>query len=241
MTNNPFADLFTDATTIRTAGGQANTMIMNSQTFYTLASNSWLRTGSGTSVVSQGPAFTPTMTAGPLTLPGLPGYQIFIEETIAKGDIFVLDKRAAVFLDGPRSTRIVEDNMHNVVDTISDYWFGTGLRVSTWILPANGYSNLDMTTAVQGLTLSKEDALKTLTDFKGNAIEFTEKDGNITSKPVEGDNYTYTYSLTPQTTIVTVNVAKNPKKTQARAASPKEEKEAEKYNADKDKYQKKSY
>jgi hypothetical protein len=70
-----------------------------------------------------------------------------------------------------------------------------------------------MTSAVQGLTLSKEDALRSLTDFKGNAIEFEEqKDGSIVSKAVEGDNYTYTYSLTPQTTIVTVSVAKNPKK-----------------------------
>jgi hypothetical protein len=80
-----------------------------------------------------------------------------------------------------------------------------------------------MTTAVQGLTLSKEDALKTLTDFRGNVIEFEErKDGSIMSKPVEGDNYTYTYSLVPQTTIVTVNVAKNPKQQQkeAKAAEP---------------------
>jgi hypothetical protein len=97
-----------------------------------------------------------------------------------------------------------------------------------------------MTSAVQGLTLSKEDALRSLTDFKGNAIEFEEqKDGSIVSKAVEGDNYTYTYSLTPQTTIVTVSVAKNPKETKARAATVKEEKEAEKYNTDK--YSKKSY
>jgi hypothetical protein len=137
MTNNPFADIYTDATSIRTAGGTANTLIMNSQTFYTLAGNSWMREG-GTSVVSQGPALTQVGTAGPLTLPKLPGYQIFIEETIAKGDIFILDKRAAVFLDGPRSTRIVEDQMHNVVDTISDVWYGVGLRVSTWILQMTG-------------------------------------------------------------------------------------------------------
>jgi hypothetical protein len=96
-----------------------------------------------------------------------------------------------------------------------------------------------MTTAVNGLTLDKETALRALTDFKGNAIEFEEQEnGSIVSKPVEGDNYTYTYSLTPQTTIVTVSVAKNPK---TRAASAKEEKEAEKYNSDKDKFNKKNY
>jgi hypothetical protein len=138
MTNNPFADFYTDASTIRTAGGKADTLIMNSQTFYTLSGNSWMRTGSGTSVVSQGPVMTPVGTAGPLTLAAAPGYRIFIEETIAKGDIFILDSRAAIFLDGPRSTRIVEDNMHNVVDTISDYWYGVGLRVATWILQMTG-------------------------------------------------------------------------------------------------------
>jgi hypothetical protein len=107
--------------------------------------------------------------------------------------------------------------------------------------PNDGVSN--MTSAVQGLTLSLEDAKRLLTDFKGNAIEFEEKeDGSVISKPVEGDNYTYTYSLTPQTTIVTVSVAKEPKKKEARAATTKEEKEAEKYNADKDKYSsKKNY
>ena len=74
-----------------------------------------------------------------------------------------------------------------------------------------------MTSAVQGLTLSKEDALRTLTDNKGNAIEFEEqKDGSLVSKAVEGDNYTYTYSLIPQTTIVTVSVSKNPKKKAAK-------------------------
>jgi hypothetical protein len=108
--------------------------------------------------------------------------------------------------------------------------------------PDDRFSYLAMTSAVQGLTLSKEDALKTLTDFKGNAIEFEEqKDGSIVSKPVEGDNYTYTYSLVPETQIVTVSVAKNPKKVQARAATTKEEKEAEKYNADKDKSSKRNY
>lgn len=137
MTNNPQADIYTDATTIRTAGGKANTLIMNSQTFYVLTSNSWLREN-GTSVVSSGPAVTPVGTQGPLTHSKLPGYQIFIEETIAKGDIFITDRRGQMFLDGPRSTRIVEDNLHNVVDTLSDYWYGSGLRVSTWGIQQTG-------------------------------------------------------------------------------------------------------
>lgn len=138
MTNNPYADIYTDATTIRTAGGKASTLIMNSQTYYTLSANSWMRTGSGTSIVSQGPAITPVGTQGPLTHPALPGYTIYIEETIAKGDIFIIDPRSVIFLDGPRSTRIVEDNMHNVVDTISDYWYGSGRRVTTWGVQMTG-------------------------------------------------------------------------------------------------------
>lgn len=137
MTNNPFADFYTDAKSIRTAGGKASVLIMNSQTYYTLANNSWMR-GGGTSVVSQGAPITPVGTQGPLSLASLPGYSIYIEETVAKGDIFILDPRAAIFLDGPRSTRTVEDNMHNVVDTISDYWYGSLLRVSSWILQMTG-------------------------------------------------------------------------------------------------------
>jgi len=138
MTNDPYADIYTDATTIRTAGGKANTLIMNSQTYYTLAKNSWMRVSAGTSIVSAGPGTTPVGSAGPLTHPALPGYQIFIDETVAKGDIYILDKRAALWLDGPRSTRIVEDNAHNVVDTYSDYWYGSVLRVSTWIVQETG-------------------------------------------------------------------------------------------------------
>jgi len=138
MTNDPYADIYKDATTIRTAGGKANTLIMNSQTYYTLAKNSWMRTSAGTSVVSAGPGTIPVGTAGPITHPALPGYQIFIEETVAKGDIYILDRRGALWLDGPRSTRIVEDNAHNVVDTYSDYWYGSGLRVSTFIIQETG-------------------------------------------------------------------------------------------------------
>jgi hypothetical protein len=138
MTNDPYADIYTDATTIRTAGGKANTLIMNSQTYYTLAKNSWMRVSAGTSIVSAGPGTVPVGTQGPITHPALPGYQIFIEETVAKGDIFILDKRGALWLDGPRSTRIVEDNAHNVVDTYSDYWYGSGLRVSTFGIQETG-------------------------------------------------------------------------------------------------------
>ena len=138
MTSDPYADIYTDATTIRTAGGMADTMIMNSQTYYTLAKNSWMRVSAGTSVVSAGPGTPPVGSRGPLTHPALPGYQIFIEETVAKGDIFVFDRRGALWLDGPRSTRIVEDNAHNIVDTYSDYWYGSGLRVSTFGIQETG-------------------------------------------------------------------------------------------------------
>jgi hypothetical protein len=134
---NPFADFYTDASTIRTAGGKADTLVMNSQTYYGLVNNTYLRV-SGSSLISQGPAFQPVGSMGPITHPGLPGYRIFIEETIAKGTIFIMDSRAALFLDGPRSTRTVEDNMHNVVDTLSDYWYGSGLRVSTWGIEMTG-------------------------------------------------------------------------------------------------------
>lgn len=136
MTNNPRADFYTDWTTIRNAGGKANVLVMNTETWLTLQSNSWMRTG-GTSVVSQGPALEQPGTRT-VTHPMLPGFTIYIEETLAKGVILNYDRRAALFLDGPRSMRVVEDNAHNIVDTYSDRWYGSGLRVSTWGIEMTG-------------------------------------------------------------------------------------------------------
>ena len=90
--------------------------------------------------------------------------------------------------------------------------------------------------AQTGLTLSLDEAKSSLLDNKGNVLEFeAQEDGTFKSEAVEGDGYNYTYYLHPQTTIVTVSVAKEAKgdtkkDTKPRPATPQEEKEAEKYN-----------
>src|SRR6185369_11641792 len=76
MTNNPRADFYTDWTTIRNAAGTPNVLIMNTETYLTLISNSWMRVG-GTSVISQGPALEKPG-ARVVTHPMLPGFQIYI-------------------------------------------------------------------------------------------------------------------------------------------------------------------
>jgi hypothetical protein len=62
----------------------------------------------------------------------LPGYDIFVDELATSDSIFIYDRRAVVFLEGPTSMRTVEQNMGQVRDTISDRWYGSGIKVSTW-------------------------------------------------------------------------------------------------------------
>ena len=103
-----------------------------------------------------------------------------------------------------------------------------------------------MTVAAKGLTLSKEDALGSLTDVKGNHIEFEEQeDGSYISKPVESEsgNYTYTYSFVPQTTMVVVSVIKKSKEEAKKEKEAKEEelKASAPATTKKTEYSKKSY
>jgi hypothetical protein len=100
-----------------------------------------------------------------------------------------------------------------------------------------------MPVATKGLTLSKEDALGSLTDVKGNHIEFEEQeDGSYISKPVESEsgNYTYTYSFVPQTTMVIVSVIKKSKE-EAKKEKEEELKASAPATTKKTEYSKKSY
>jgi hypothetical protein len=96
--------------------------------------------------------------------------------------------------------------------------------------------------AQTGLTLPLDEAKASLFDNKGNLLQFEEQeDGTFKAETVEGDGYNYTYELNPQPVIVTVSVSKESKeaakakakvkeKPEVRAATVKEEKEAEQYN-----------
>ena len=62
----------------------------------------------------------------------LPGYTIFIDELVADDNILIYDKRSPTFIEGPTSMRNIELNYGQIKDTVSDRWYGSGLKVSGW-------------------------------------------------------------------------------------------------------------
>lgn len=129
-TNNPALEFETTTGLIRTAGGQADTLVMNSKTYRILIQNTWMRV-QGTSIVSAvGPLekTSARVTSHPL----LPGYTIYIDELVPNGSIYVYDKSGVIFLEGPSSTRTVESSFGTIRDTISDRWYGSGLKVAAF-------------------------------------------------------------------------------------------------------------
>lgn len=128
-TTNPATEFYADSVAIRTAGGAANTMAMNSQTYLTLVQNTYMRAGSAIGPI---PPFQNAGSRSGLTHPMFPGYTIYVDELIAKGNIFVYDKRAAEFITGPSRTATVNDDVGYFVAQISDRWYQSHLRVSTF-------------------------------------------------------------------------------------------------------------
>lgn len=126
-TTNPATILRSTTATVRTNGGMADTLAMNSITYGTLVQNTWMRTGG--SVLAQGPSFDKT-SARVTTHPLLPGFTIYIDELLPNGSIFIYDKSAVIFLEGPTSTRTVESDFGTIRDTVSDRWIGSGIKVA---------------------------------------------------------------------------------------------------------------
>jgi hypothetical protein len=124
-TNIPTKTFRVVSKTIRDAGGSANTMAMNSKTFEALSLNTWMRSGA----VVFG-AVEPLTNAGARTATHtlLPGYTIYIDETLPDGTIFDYWKEAAVFLRGPTRTSTVDDNLKWKTSQVVDQWYGFFLR-----------------------------------------------------------------------------------------------------------------
>jgi hypothetical protein len=129
-TTNPSVRFLADTATIRTAGGSADTIVLNSASWTALIQNTFMRiTGSiGGATVGPMPRTKAFKTAHQL----LPNYNIFVDELATDDNLLIFDKRSPVFLEGPSSTRNVELNYGTIQDTVSDRWYGSGLRVSTW-------------------------------------------------------------------------------------------------------------
>jgi hypothetical protein len=128
-TTNPMTEFTVDSAAIRTAGGMANTMAMNSLSYYTLAQNTYMRTGGFFGTLQ------PFQNAGArsgITHPMFPGFTIYIDELMSKGDIHVYDKRAIEFITGPSRTATVNNDEQYFVSQIHDRWYTSHLRVATW-------------------------------------------------------------------------------------------------------------
>jgi len=126
-TTNPATRFDADTASIRTAGGMANILAMNSKTYRVLYENSYMKITGQATPLGSNQAYTPT-SARVVNLTKMPGFTVYIDETLPTGSIIIADKRGALWLDGPRSTRTVESNFGNIVDTIIDRWYGSGIR-----------------------------------------------------------------------------------------------------------------
>ena len=125
-TTNPHVRFEADTLSIRNAGGEANILIMNRKTYRVLTDNAWMRTNSAT-IFGETMNFDKTK-ARVVTNAKLPGFTIYIDEVVPTGSIIIADKRGHIWLDGPRSNRIVESNYGNIVDTLNDRWYGSGIK-----------------------------------------------------------------------------------------------------------------
>jgi hypothetical protein len=135
-TTNPSAAFLTASGVIRTNGGTPNTLAMNSKTWSAMVQNTYMRQG-GSSVVSQIPPLEAT-SARVTGHPMLPGYTIYIDELLPDGSVYDYDKSAVIFLEGPSSTRTVESNFGTIRDTISDKWYGSGIKIAGQIREITG-------------------------------------------------------------------------------------------------------
>ena len=119
-----------DSANIRTAGGRADTIAMRTIDYRALIQNTFMRL-SGNPTLALGVEI-PSVHAFKTNHALLPAYDIYVDELVASDSLIIYDKRAVVFLEGPTSMRTVEQNMGQVRDTISDRWYGSGIKVSTW-------------------------------------------------------------------------------------------------------------
>ncbi|TVM02728.1 MAG: hypothetical protein CV087_08835 [Candidatus Brocadia sp. WS118] len=127
-TTNPATAFIEDSGTIRTAGGNANHLAMNTETFQTLIQNTFMRVSSG-SVLGAIPPIENTMSRI-TSHPMLPGYKIGIDELLTTGSIYIYDVRGIEFITGPTRTATVNDDYGNFTSQIHDRWYGSGVRVS---------------------------------------------------------------------------------------------------------------
>lgn len=126
-TKNPMTEFLADSAAIRTAGGMANTVALNSATYQALTQNTFIRPSS--SILGAVPPFA-NVASRVATNPQFPGYTFYIDELLTTGHIFVYDKRAVEFIEGPTRTATLNDDYNYFVSQIHDRWYTSLLRLS---------------------------------------------------------------------------------------------------------------
>lgn len=126
-TTNPMTEFRVDSASIRTAGGTANTMAMNSATYQILSQNTFMRQSS--TILGAVPPFENTASRV-LTNAMFPGYTIYIDELLTTGHIFVYDKRGVEFIRGPTRTATLNDDYNYFVSQIHDRWYNSHIRLT---------------------------------------------------------------------------------------------------------------
>ena len=125
----PQKEINAAAILIRNAGGTANTLVMNSATYYVLITNTWM--GEGGFYEQSGQALGPDFNKGRnVTHPKLPGYKIIIDETITVDSIYIFDNRTAKWYNGPTRTANYEDTLGSFRGTIMEKWYGSLLWIA---------------------------------------------------------------------------------------------------------------
>lgn len=129
-TTNPTSEFDVDSAAIRTAGGIANTLALNSKTWNVLVQNTYYRVGASSAFGS----IPPFQNAGSriVTHPMMPGYTIYIDELLSNGHIFVYDKRTLEFVRGPTRTATLNDDYNYFISQIHDRWYNSHLRIPGW-------------------------------------------------------------------------------------------------------------
>jgi hypothetical protein len=129
-TTNPSVRFDADSASIRTAGGKADTLVMNTQTYRALIGNTYMRL-SGNPTLSLGQPIE-GVHAFSTSHQLLPGYRIFVDELAPDDNIIDFDRRSPIFLEGPTSMRNIELAYGQIKDTVSDRWYGSGIKVAAW-------------------------------------------------------------------------------------------------------------
>lgn len=126
-TNKPQRDILTQETSIDTAGGDSDVLIMNPKTWQIMVENTWMRPSGILSGIPAQAGVNPRITNHAL----LPRYTIGIERAtlVANQIVFQYDRRGILKFIGPRRAASYDKTDANVEAQIVDIWYGSAIRV----------------------------------------------------------------------------------------------------------------